>query len=215
MFSAKGFYLCLLVVFSASCLFLSSQVSATIHNVSIVEYSFTPTPVNAVAGDTVKWTNDGLLTHTSTSDSGVWNSGFLGPGASYMRQFNTPGSFPYHCEIHTFMLGTVIVSPTSVGDENSEAVPNSYSLNQNFPNPFNSSTRISFYLPKGGNIKLEVYNILGQKMRTLLEKAEEPGPKTISWDARDDKGLSVPTGIYFYRLTAKDFVDTKKMVYLK
>jgi flagellar hook assembly protein FlgD len=70
-------------------------------------------------------------------------------------------------------------------------------------------------LPKSGNVKLDVYNILGQKIRTLLEKVEQPGPKTLFWDGTDDRGLNVPTGIYFYRLTAQDFVDTKKMVYLK
>jgi hypothetical protein len=194
---------------------LSSQASATIHNVTIIDFSFKPSTTNAVAGDTVRWTNNGPSDHTTTSDSGVWNSGTLTPGTSFMRQFNTPGNFPYHCAIHTFMQATVIVSPTSVGDGNSAGIPKNYSLHQNFPNPFNSSTRISFYLPKSGNVKLEVYNILGQKIKTLLEKVEEPGAKTIFWDGTDDKGLNASTGIYFYRLTAADFVDTRKMVYLK
>lgn len=215
MLLVKRFYLCSLLVLLASVSFLSSQVSATIHEVSIVDFSFNPSTTNAVAGDTVRWTNNGANTHTSTSDSGVWNSGDITPGSTYMRQFSTPGHFPYHCAIHTFMLGTVIVSPTSVGDENSAGVPMNYILHQNFPNPFNSSTLISYYLLKKGEVKLEIYNILGQRIRILAEKEEEPGLKIISWEGKDDRGLSVPTGIYFYRLTAQDFVETKKMVYLK
>jgi plastocyanin len=215
MLSVKRFYLCLLLFFLAPALLSVSQVSATIHDVSIVDFFFNPSSINVTAGDSVKWTNNGAVTHTSTSDSGVWDSSPIPPGSSFTRQFSTPGSFPYHCEIHTTMLGTVIVSPTSVGDGNSAGIPKNYSLHQNFPNPFNSSTRISFYLPKSGNVKLEVYNILGQKIKTLLEKVEEPGAKTIFWDGTDDKGLNASTGIYFYRLTAADFVDTRKMVYLK
>jgi len=215
MFLVKRFCLCSLLVLLASVSFLSSQVSATIHNVSIVDFAFNPQSTNVTAGDSVKWTNNGSFDHTSTSDSGVWNSGTIPSGSSFTRQFSTPGSFPYHCAIHTSMLATVIVSPTSVGDENSAGVPKNYILQQNFPNPFNSSTRISFYLPKKGKVNLEVYNILGQRIRILAEKEEEPGLKIISWEGKDDRGLSVPTGIYFYRLTAQDFVDTKKMVYLK
>ena len=213
MFLAKRF--CLLLILLSLSIFLSSQVSATIHDVLIVDFSFNPSSVNVTAGDSVRWTNNGASDHTSTSDSGVWNSGTIPPGSSFTRQFSTPGSFPYHCAIHTSMLATVIVSPTSVGDENSAGVPKNYILQQNFPNPFNSSTLISYYLPKKGKVNLEVYNILGQRIRILVEKEEEPGLKIISWEGKDDRGLNVPTGIYFYRLTAQDFVDTKKMVYLK
>ena len=215
MFLVKRFCLCSLLVLLASVSFLSSQVSATIHNVSIVDFAFNPQSTNVTAGDSVKWTNNGSFDHTSTSDSGVWNSGTIPSGSSFTRQFSTPGSFPYHCAIHTSMLATVIVSPTSVGDENSAGVPKNYILQQNFPNPFNSSTLISYYLPKKGKVNLEVYNILGQRIRILAEREEEPGLKIISWEGKDDRGLNVPTGIYFYRLTAQDFVDTKKMVYLK
>ena len=215
MFLVKRFCLCSLLVLLASVSFLSSQVSATIHNVSIVDFAFNPQSTNVTAGDSVKWTNNGSFDHTSTSDSGVWNSGTIPPGSSFTRQFSTPGIFPYHCSIHPTMTASIVVNPTSVGDGDQSGASGRYSLRQNYPNPFNSSTRISFYLPKSGNVKLEVYNILGQKIRTLLEKVEEPGLKTLFWDGTDDRGLNVPTGIYFYRLTAQDFVDTKKMVYLK
>ncbi|HVP35701.1 MAG TPA: T9SS type A sorting domain-containing protein [Terriglobales bacterium] len=216
MFSAKGFYFCLLILFLVAGLFLANQVTAAIHEVSIVDFAFNPSTTNAVAGDTVRWTNNSASnTHTSTSDSGVWDSGILTPGSSYMRQFSTPGTFPYHCAIHTFMVATVVVSPTEVGEGNSSGLPGDYSLDQNSPNPFNSSTRISFYLPKKDKVELDIYNILGQKIKTLLDKREEPGTKDLFWDGTDDKGLNVPSGIYFYRLTAQDFADTKKMVYLK
>lgn len=215
MFLVKGFCLNVLLVVLFSGIFLGSQALARTEDISIVEFSFTPQFDTISVNDSVRWTNNGIVNHTTTSDTRIWSSGLLAPGESYLREFTTPGSFPYACSVHAFMTGAIVVKATSVGDENSTSISKRYSLNQNFPNPFNSSTRISFYLPKKGKIKLEIYNILGQKMRTLAEREEEPGLKTLFWDGTDDRGLNAPTGIYFYRLTAQDFVDTKKMVYLK
>ena len=85
-----------------------------LHNVSIVDFAFSPQVDTITAGDSVKWTNNGAVTHTSTSNTLVWNSGNLAPGQSITFQFNTPGSFPYHCAIHTFMTGTIVVKPASI-----------------------------------------------------------------------------------------------------
>jgi len=215
MLLVKRFYLSVLLIVLLPGIFLGSQALAKTEQIAIIDFAFSPQSDTISVNDSVRWTNNGIANHTSTSDTRIWSSGLLAPSQSYLRQFTTPGTFSYACSVHVFMTGVIVVKATSVGDENSAGVPKHYILNQNFPNPFNSSTRISFYLPKSGNVKLEVYNILGQKIRTLLEKFEEPGAKTIFWDGTDDRGLNVPTGIYFYRLTAQDFVDTKKMVYLK
>ncbi len=77
--------------------------------VSIVEFSFNPDPITIYQGATVQWTNNGGRAHTTTSDSAVWNSGTLNPGQSFSFTFGTPGTFPYHCAIHTFMTGTINV----------------------------------------------------------------------------------------------------------
>ncbi len=215
MFLAKGFFLSLLLVMLLSGIFLGGQALAKTEEISIVDFAFAPALDTVSVNDSVRWTNNGATAHSSTSNTGIWDSGTLNPGQSYTRQFTAVGTFNYLCTFHPFMQGVIVVRSTGVEDGAPANAPSRFSLNQNFPNPFNSSTGIAFYLPRRGPVTLKVYNVLGQKIRTLLEKEEEAGSKTVFWDGTDDKGLSAPTGIYFYRLTAQDFGDTKKMVYLK
>jgi len=91
-----------------------------------------------------------------------------------------------------------------------EGLPKSFQLSQNYPNPFNPVTQIRYALPKDCWVRLEVCNILGQKIATLVEGKQKAGYKTTRWDAG-----SFSSGIYFYRLQAGDFVQTRKMVVLK
>ncbi|OGC79698.1 MAG: hypothetical protein A2W07_01205 [candidate division Zixibacteria bacterium RBG_16_43_9] len=102
-----------------------------------------------------------------------------------------------------------------VKDVNTPTKPTVFSLAQNYPNPFNPKTMIRFALPKDSWVKLEVYNILGQKVKTLVDEKLAAGVKEVEWDGRDGKGLEVASGIYFYRIKADDFSDVKKMVMLK
>lgn len=101
------------------------------------------------------------------------------------------------------------VSVTSVGQTDA-TVPAEYSLAQNYPNPFNPSTNIRFELPTRMFVKLIIFNALGQEVTKLVNKELEPGVYKIPWDAR-----SQPSGLYFYRLQAGGFVETRKMVFLK
>ena len=93
---------------------------------------------------------------------------------------------------------------------NEIAIPHSYGLSQNYPNPFNHQTSIVFNLPKSERVHLNVYNVLGQEIQILVDDHMEAGYHTTPWDASD-----VASGIYFYRLTAGDFTQTKRMVLLK
>ena len=102
-----------------------------------------------------------------------------------------------------------------VQDVNTPAKPGVFSLAQNYPNPFNPKTMIRFALPKDSWVKLEVYNILGQKVKILVDEKLEAGVKEVEWDGKDSKGLEVASGIYFYKIKAYDFSDVKKMVMLK
>ncbi len=95
------------------------------------------------------------------------------------------------------------------------AKPGSFALLNNYPNPFNPNTTILYALPKETDVKLEVYNLLGQKVRVLVNKHQDAGYQTVVWDGRNDKGESVPTGIYFYRLQAESYVNSKKMILMK
>jgi len=104
---------------------------------------------------------------------------------------------------------------TSVQGEH--AVPLSFSLDQNYPNPFNPTTVIQFSLAGNGPVpvKLEVYNVMGQKVKMILDESRTPGAYRVQWDGRNDFGRQVASGMYFYMLRSKDFVQTKKMILLK
>jgi len=97
-------------------------------------------------------------------------------------------------------------------------LPKTYLLAQNSPNPFNPSTTISYELPEtvgALRVVMDVYNIRGQKVVTLVDELKDAGRYTVNWDGRDAGGRLVPSGVYFYRMTAGDFSAVRKMVILK
>ena len=94
-------------------------------------------------------------------------------------------------------------------------IPGQYSLQQNFPNPFNPSTEIRFDLPSDGYVNLEVYNLTGQKVKTLESRNMQPGFHSVIWDGTNHDGEKVSTGMYFYTIQAGTFYNTKKMLFLK
>jgi hypothetical protein len=103
---------------------------------------------------------------------------------------------------------------TNISNDNS--VPTKFELRQNYPNPFNPSTTISYSVPKSGVVKLIIYNILGEKIRTLLNSDVSQGSHEIVWDGKDGNNQPVSTGIYFIQMNAgSNIIDTKKMMLLK
>ncbi len=88
-------------------------------------------------------------------------------------------------------------------------------LRQNYPNPFSAGTSISWYLPAKADAALEVYNVKGQKVRTLLHSRLEQGGGSVTWDGRDDSGASCANGVYYYRLTSGQDACTRKLLLLK
>ena len=94
-------------------------------------------------------------------------------------------------------------------------LPQQFVLQQNFPNPFNPETEICYQLPEQTYVKLEIFNLLGQKVRTLLAKNIQAGYHVVSWDGKDDNGLAVVSGVYLYSISTKDFIGVKKMVLLR
>ncbi len=98
------------------------------------------------------------------------------------------------------------------------AAPLQFELLQNYPNPFNPSTLIGYTVPPGHRdapLRLEIFNTLGQKVRTLVSGTQPPGHHAVTWDARNDAGRPVASGIYYYRLSAPGFVQTRKLVLLR
>lgn len=95
------------------------------------------------------------------------------------------------------------------------ALPTDFALSQNVPNPFNPTTNISFALPKDSKVSLSIYNVLGQHVKTLVDDYMRAGQQTVSWDGTDVTGRTVASGVYFYKLNANEFSQTKKMMMLK
>ncbi len=108
----------------------------------------------------------------------------------------------------------VELSNLTAGDH-TDVLPINFSLSQNYPNPFNPTTTIEFSLPTAGKTKIEVYNILGELVSTPFDGIAAAGANSIVWDGTNSKGQNVSSGIYFYRLTADEYTETKKMTLLK
>ena len=110
----------------------------------------------------------------------------------------------------------VTVSTSALGVDDNKSIPDHFALHQNYPNPFNPSTQISFDVPQGGeHIMLNVYNILGQNVSTLVNGVMNPGQYTMEWNATDEVGNPVASGIYFYELRSASFTARKKMLLIR
>lgn len=93
-------------------------------------------------------------------------------------------------------------------------IPSEYYL-KNYPNPFNVTTTIEYYIPKISDVKLNIYNLLGQEVKTLVDESKAEGIYREKWDGTNDFEQKVSSGIYIYRLKADDFITTRKMILLK
>jgi len=94
-------------------------------------------------------------------------------------------------------------------------LPNVFSLSQNYPNPFNPTTLIKYDLPRDCRVRLDVYNVVGQRVTTLVDGNQIAGYKSVSWDGRDENGCQVSSGVYLYRIQAGGFTQVRKMVLLR
>jgi uncharacterized delta-60 repeat protein len=108
-----------------------------------------------------------------------------------------------------FMIVKLTQNPTGINDENS-SLPENFELSQNYPNPFNPTTTIQFSLPQAGDVTLKVYNLLGEEVKTLINEYKQIGNHSIQFNANN-----LASGIYFYRLQAGSFIETKKMILMK
>ena len=122
----------------------------------------------------------------------------------YLSEY--PQEFPYL---------EILTEPTDVEFTDGENTFRVFSLGQNFPNPFNSKTLVEFELSKSAWIDLTVYNIQGQRVKTILNARRQAGTHVLEWDATDQYGKPIASGIYLYRLQAEDFSQTKRLLYLK
>lgn len=202
----------------------SVPAHATIHDIRIGNNFITPLGTTVMAGDSVRWTWDGGVFHTIAADASSpkpWNSGTEnGPGFEFVVQFTSadgPGPFPYRCLNHpSIMIDTIFVTvATDVNEDFPQELPDGYSISQNYPNPFNLSTAIRYTIPRRSKVTISIYNVMGRKVNTIVDETKSAGSHTAYWDGTDKAGKVVSSGIYFYRIHAGDFVETKRMLLLK
>jgi len=128
----------------------------------------------------------------------------LGPIFQYVRTY--PGYSP----------GIITIDlSTDVDDDNRLALPEEYSLDQNVPNPFNPTTSMAFAIPERCHVLMEVFNVLGQKVRILVNEIMPAGHYTVAFDSRDNDGRPLASGIYMYRIKTKHFTQSRKMLLVK
>ncbi|MBI2427805.1 MAG: T9SS type A sorting domain-containing protein, partial [Ignavibacteriales bacterium] len=117
----------------------------------------------------------------------------------------------------------LVVGKNSFIEENTGGiplVPQNFALRQNYPNPFNPTTLIQYTLGHSGDVSVAIYNILGQRVRTLRNEFQSIGTYSLDWDGKDESGAVVASGVYFYKITVMSngerlFAETKKMVLMK
>ena len=94
-------------------------------------------------------------------------------------------------------------------------IPSEYDLKQNYPNPFNPETQINYNIPEDGYVHLTIYNINGQKIKILVSDFQKAGYYSVSWNGRDDLGQGFTSGVYIYQIISGDFVETKKLIFVR
>ena len=206
---------------------------------SMKDHEYTSDSLFAQAGDTINCSREGyssglyfrticaaiktdILFGLSVDIKEFHNQSFI-PGSDYKlakgfgfyyrvsSEFSWSMSKLVYAEIDGKKYGKTITPVKTI----LPGIPFDYKLYQNYPNPFNPSTTISYQLAAHGQVKLNVYDILGNEITTLVNEQKSAGNYQISWDGTDKLGKKVTSGIYFYRLNTDNFVQTKKMIVLK
>lgn len=168
---------------------------------------------NTVIYSTTGETNGVRLSSTNlTSGTFSWTAPASGTGDVTLYVAGHQGAYSSFNTDLTLMASEMTLS---IQDEQDGGLPAEYQLHANYPNPFNPSTVIEFDLQHRSTISIEIFNLQGQRVRQLVNKEYPAGSYQVTWDGTSSTGQPVSTGVYLYRLTAGDFVKTKKMIFLK
>jgi hypothetical protein len=140
-----------------------------------------------------------------------------GPHEHVTIVFSAPGYYPDTVSADVSygdqLLFDIRLDPVPSGSWAAGAAP--YALYQNYPNPFNPATTIAYDISRDCHVTLEVFDVLGRRVRTLVSGPQSPGHKTVEWDGRDGAGQPVASGVYVYRIVAGDYTRQRKMLFLK
>ncbi len=143
---------------------------------------------------------DGFTNGEELQDpNGTWIEGTSNPGdPNLVTRPGDPNDHP---------------SATTVKEDGT--IPTSFALYQNYPNPFNPSTKITFDISQAGNVKIDIYNALGQLIKVLADNEFNQGRYVVVWNGANDFGKRVSSGMYIYRLIAGDYVKSRRMILMK
>ncbi len=205
-----------------------SSVDLFFGNVAISDHAIRPITItnngDVVMIGTITGNNEFTIAPTGTDGEAQLSYHIqAGQSATYDIIFTPAEILTYNQQItitsddpaHQTNIINVMGQGSLVGNDDSHALPTITSLLGNYPNPFNPSTTISFSLKEKTKVKLEVYNVLGQKVRTLVEKDLPAGMNQVNWNGVDNSGRSVSSGVYFMRMEAGRYSSTKKMIMIK
>jgi hypothetical protein len=190
-----------------------------------LEFSYDPNEIQSIIPELTDRTKDMKLFFSAKNGMlkigiiDLMGENLIPAGEGALIKLSIAGSNPTSLEIQKAILVDkhaqsfeVIILPK---EESQASMPKNYILSQNMPNPFNPETEICYALPNDCHVRLTVYNVKGQKVKTLVNGFESTGHKTVRWDGTDENGQKVSSGIYFYRLEAGNFRQTHKMVLMK
>ena len=190
-----------------------------------LEFSYKPEQIQSIVPELTERTQE--MTLFFSAKDGMLKVGILDltganlipAGEGSLVKLNITGSDVSSLEIQKAIMVNENATPFEVNilpkKEKQTSTPKEFELSQNIPNPFNPETQISYSLPEAAKVRLTVYNVLGRKVKKIVDDYQTAGPKTVHWDGKDESGSNVASGIYFYRLDAAGYTETKKMVLMK
>lgn len=117
--------------------------------------------------------------------------------------------------IYLYLIRAYVSNGITDISEPIEVLPSAFTLDQNYPNPFNPSTVISYTLPKQSRVQIKIFDVIGNEIRSLIDEEKSAGKYNILWDSRSNSGSRVSSGVYFYKIFADGFTETKKMILMK
>lgn len=199
-----------------SLLLVAIRAGATTHVVQFggaLGESYSPSSLSVTVGDTITWEGDfsahPLSSVTVPNGAATFHNA---SGTVFSYVVTVAGSYDYQCDFHASlgMTGSFTATVASGVRVLKSSQPKAFALDPNYPNPFNPSTVIPFELPAQAHVNLDVFNVIGQKVASLVNETVPAGSHSVVW-----KASNVPSGVYFCRFQAGEFAQTRRMVLVR
>ena len=160
-----------------------------------------------------------FILNSGGDDIGIYDpdgSAIIEMSFSSQGEDTSYGRYPDGSDTWQFMNPTPGVANTEeLSLNNNFVIPDQYILHQNYPNPFNPVTTLRYDLPENSLVNITIYDMLGKKVKTLINQTQDAGYRSVIWNATNNYGKPVSAGIYLYQIQSGEYISTKKMVLLK